>query len=180
MFRVLALLVFGALAALHVPRVMDKVIAKTPTETTAPEKASNTAPSEDVKDWIGGRSVGGTMVLRAAPDGHYYTRARINGRSVDAVVDTGASLVALSYADARKAGLNMSALDFNITMQTANGKGYAALVNLDELRIGSVRLTDVRAVVAQRGKLGISLLGMSFLGRLSRADMRSGELILKN
>ena len=119
------------------------------------------------------------MVLKAASNGHYYTETRINGRPIDVMVDTGASVVALTYKDARAIGVLPAPSDFTIPMRTANGEAFAAPVTLREVRIGSIRVTNVRGVIMQRDKLGITLLGMSFLGRLSRADIRSGELILK-
>jgi aspartyl protease family protein len=126
----------------------------------------------------GGR--GGRIVeLRAGSLGHYRTRAEINGRPVQVMVDTGASMVALSYEDARLVGLTLRDSDFTHRVSTANGFGRVAPVTIDRISIGDITVRDVPGAVMEAGKLGTSLLGMSFLSRLQRVDMRSGTLILE-
>lgn len=116
--------------------------------------------------------------LKARSDGHYYAKAEINGRPADVMVDTGASLVALTYEDAERAGIRVRPSDFTQSVRTANGIARFALVRLDRVSIGSITVRDVQAGVAERGKLAITLLGMSFLSRLERVDMREGRLLL--
>lgn len=120
----------------------------------------------------------GNVELRARSDGHYYARAEINGRAADVMVDTGASMVALTYEDAERAGVRLKPSDFTQSVSTANGTARFALVRLDRVSIGSITVRDVQAGVAERGKLSITLLGMSFLSRLERVDMRAGTLVL--
>jgi aspartyl protease family protein len=120
----------------------------------------------------------GSVELRARGDGHYYAKAEVNGRPADVMVDTGASMVALTYEDAERAGVRLKPSDFTQTVSTANGTARFALVRLDRVSIGNITLRDVKAAVAERGKLAITLLGMSFLSRLERVDMRSGTLVL--
>ena len=126
------------------------------------------------------QSAGGSVVLRASDNGHFETSARINGRSVDVLVDTGATLVALTYEDARRAGLSLADRDFTGRSRTANGVSRVAPVRLDKVTIGSITVRDVDGVVAEEGKLFKTLLGMSFLSRLDQVDMRSGKLVLKD
>jgi aspartyl protease family protein len=92
------------------------------------------------------------------------------------LVDTGATLVALTAKDAAAAGLDPARLDYRDVVNTANGQTRVARVRLREVRIGQLALDDVDAVVAER--LSTSLLGMSFLSRLGGWAMRDGVLTL--
>lgn len=123
---------------------------------------------------------GGAVELRAERSGHFLTAAEINGRGVDVMVDTGATLVALSYEDAERAGIYLKPQDFTHGVSTANGRAKVAPVTLSKVSIGDITVRDVRAVVSEPGRLNTSLLGMSFLGRLSRFEMRSGTLYLQD
>lgn len=117
--------------------------------------------------------------IHASNHGHYFARAEINGRPVDVLIDSGASLVALAYDDARRAGVNVRPSDFTQRVSTANGFARVAPVVLDRVSIGDVMVRNVAAAVSEPGALETSLLGMSFLGRLQRVDMRSGTLVLQ-
>jgi aspartyl protease family protein len=121
---------------------------------------------------------GGTEQLKAAPDGHYYAEAEVNGRALDVMVDTGASMVALTFEDAERAGLSLKPSDFTSRVSTANGIAAVAPVTLDRVTIGRVTVRNVRAAVCERGRLNKTLLGMSFLSRLDRVDITQGRLTL--
>jgi aspartyl protease family protein len=126
------------------------------------------------------RTAGPRVVeLRANYQGHYYTSAEIDGRRVNVLVDTGATMVALTYEDARTIGLSIRDSDFTHRVSTANGFGRVAPVTIDRISIGDVTVRNVRAAVMEPGKLGTTLLGMTFLGRLQRVDMRAGSLVLQ-
>lgn len=126
-------------------------------------------------------SAGGLMVeLPLGSDGHYHAEAEINGRSVQVLVDTGASLVALTAEDAETAGVFVSDKDFTHRIQTANGTARVAPVALDRVAIGEITIRDVRGVVMEPGAMSVSLLGMTFLNELERVDMRQGKLILQD
>ena len=120
-----------------------------------------------------------TVVLRAGANGHYEVRAHINGRPVDVMVDTGATLVALTYEDAAAAGIFPGEGDFKHKVNTANGVARVAAVTLDQVSIDDITIRNVSGFVAERGKLGTTLLGMSFLSKLSRAEMSRGTLTLQ-
>jgi aspartyl protease family protein len=122
---------------------------------------------------------GRTVELRAGAYGHFHTRAEINGRVIQVMVDTGASMVALSFEDAREAGLYVGDRDFTHRVSTANGYARIAPVTIDRISIGDITVRDVAGAVMEPGKLGTTLLGMSFLGRLQRVDIRSGMLVLQ-
>ena len=122
---------------------------------------------------------GRTVEIRAGAYGHHYARIEINGRSIDAMVDTGASIVALSWEDAERAGLYIRDSDYTQRVNTANGLARIAPVMLDRVSIGDITVRNVPAAVSEPGRLNVSLLGMSFLSRLQRVDMRSGVLVLQ-
>ena len=82
------------------------------------------------------------------------------------MVDTGASQVALTFEDASRAGIYVRDRDFTQQVRTANGVARVAPVTLDRVSIGDITVRDVPASVSERGMLGTTLLGMSFLKRL--------------
>jgi aspartyl protease family protein len=95
------------------------------------------------------------------------------------VLDTGASSVVLTHADARAAGLPLDMLDYSVNIDTANGRTHAAPVTLDRLTIGGLEERSVDALVVQPGQLRTSLLGMSFLNRLQSWQVSGDRLMLK-
>jgi aspartyl protease family protein len=117
-----------------------------------------------------------TLVYPANEQGHVILDAAVNGASVRLLVDTGASLVTLTPADARAAGITPGELVFNHRVSTANGSARMAAVMLREIRIGQLSIYDVPAAVLEN--LNISLLGMSFLSRLQGYEMRDGKLTI--
>ena len=123
-------------------------------------------------------ATGGEVRIQAGEGGHFFSQVEVNGRSISAVVDTGATGVALSYEDARAIGIRLDEGDFTMESQTANGNAKIAPITLDRVQIGDIEVRDVQAFVAEKGKLFQTLLGMSFLRRLSRIDIRGQELVL--
>ncbi len=136
-------------------------------------------PQRPQGDRAGAVSRGRIVEIKAGAHGHYYANAEINGRPIDVLVDSGASIVALTYDDARRAGLSIRDGDYTHRVSTANGPARVAPVTLDRVSIGDITVRNVPAAVSEPGKLGTSLLGMSFLGRLQQIDIRSGVLVLK-
>ncbi|MEM6712076.1 MAG: TIGR02281 family clan AA aspartic protease [Pseudomonadota bacterium] len=112
--------------------------------------------------------------------GHVVTVADIDGRAMDVLVDTGASVIALRESDARRAGYRLRESDFTVAMSTANGTTYAAPIMLRSVEIGSIRVRNVPAVVGRDDTLSRNLLGMTFLSRLHGFRFKDGELILEN
>jgi clan AA aspartic protease (TIGR02281 family) len=118
------------------------------------------------------------QIIEAGSHGHFLVEAVVNGVPIDFLVDTGASNIVLSVQDARKLGFTANQLQFTQKFQSANGTVRGAPVELRELRIGQLRLFDLEASV-NGGPLPISLLGMSFLQRLSSYEVARGRLILR-
>jgi aspartyl protease family protein len=110
--------------------------------------------------------------------GHFLTRVTIGHTDLDAVVDTGASFVVLSYEDAEAAGLKPRLLTFDVPVMTANGPVEAARLTLARVEVGNVRVRDVEGVVLPKGAFRGSLLGMSFLARLRSFSVEDGRLII--
>jgi aspartyl protease family protein len=117
--------------------------------------------------------------IRAGNHGHYITTAAIEHVPVTVLVDTGASKVALSYEDAERIGLNPFALHFDQPVATANGVVEAAVVTLRRIEIENVVVHDVDGMVLPQGAMRGTLLGMSFLNRLSGFRMSDGTLYLE-
>lgn len=117
--------------------------------------------------------------VRRGMGGHFWAEGMVDGHHVRFLVDTGATVVVLSREDARRVGVDLDSLSYNQPMMTANGETYAAGVTLDEIHVGNVRVRDVQAAVPQDDMLATSLLGMSFLGRLSRYEATRSTLILR-
>ncbi|MGH7124391.1 MAG: retropepsin-like aspartic protease family protein [Stellaceae bacterium] len=117
-------------------------------------------------------------VYRRARDGHFYVDADVNGVRIRFLVDTGATYVALSPADARSAGLQIFDSDYTARSSTANGVTRVAPVILRQVELDQLQLFDVRAVVLEK-PMPVSLLGMSFLSRLEGYETRNDELVLR-
>lgn len=111
--------------------------------------------------------------------GHFRVDARIDGQSIDFLVDTGASVIALRETDAARARIFPSASDYNAAISTANGKIKAARATLNRVEIGGITVYDVQAVVLPDEALAQSLLGVSFLSKLRRYEVANGRLVLE-
>ncbi len=111
----------------------------------------------------GAPASGTRVVLSAGSGGHFVTQGQINGRAVQLVVDTGATMVALSVTDAERVGLNYTAGQ-PVQMSTANGVIPGWRLKLASVRVGDVVVYDVDAIVSS-GAMPYVLLGNSFLAR---------------
>ena len=109
---------------------------------------------------------GGEVVINRRVSGEFAIAGRVNGARVTFLFDTGASAVVLTAEDARRAGVETSRLVFDVPVATANGAAMAAEMRLDQVAVGPIVMRNVPAMVARRGALDESLLGMSFLERL--------------
>lgn len=124
-------------------------------------------------------SINRAVQITKSREGEFNVRADVNGASVVMLVDTGASSVVLTIEAARAAGLPVDLLKYDVTIDTAKGRGHAAAVVLDQIRIGGIVHRRVPALVAQPGDLRRSLLGMSFLSRLESFEVRGQQLVLR-
>jgi aspartyl protease family protein len=111
--------------------------------------------------------------------GHFRTELRFNGRKVEGLIDTGATLVAMNETTARKIGISVSRSEFKYEVNTANGKARAAVVRIDSIEIGRIRVDDVDAVVMEDKSLHNTLIGMSLLKQLARFEVKDEVLLLE-
>jgi aspartyl protease family protein len=121
----------------------------------------------------------GEASIAKSTDGHFWANAEVDGHPVRFLVDTGATAVALTASDAQNLGIDTTTLDYRYTVMTANGAAKAAEVKLGVVSVGRADVSDVQAFVIDKG-LETSLLGMSYLGRLSKFEATQDALVLKS
>jgi len=106
-----------------------------------------------------------SATLAADTRGHFFAEASVNDVPMRFVVDTGASVVVLSAADASRLGVDWRKGQRRM-LQTANGATAGYLVKLDKVKVGGIELTNVEGIVLEQGLGAVGLLGMSFLNRV--------------
>ena len=118
-----------------------------------------------VGEQAGGKSSGSKIVLQAGDGGHFLAQGSINGKSVQFMVDTGATAVAMGSAEAKRMGIDYTS-GKPVRLNTANGQAVGYLLTLNSVRIGDVEVQNVEAIVSQQA-MPYVLLGNSFLTRFS-------------
>ena len=121
----------------------------------------------------------GSISFPVGYNGHFIVEAQISGKKIRFVVDTGASNVVLTKADAERIGIITAGLRYNQLYNTANGQTWSAPINLRRIQIGPIVIKNVQASVS-KGGLNESLLGMSFLEKLKGYEVRNDVLTLRN
>jgi aspartyl protease family protein len=169
-------ILFFAIAALVLagvmPRVMGSVGNRPASEAQQPVKKIEPPPPQQTANYR-------TVTVRGDSRGHFQVEGSVDGRRIDLMVDTGASLVALRERDAGKLGFFPAARDYTMRTSTANGIIKVAPIRLPSLEINGIRVYDVQAVVVPDQSLGTNLLGMSFLSRVRRFEMANGRLVME-
>ncbi len=135
-------------------------------------------PGMPISGEFAGQGSGSVVIVRNG-DGHFAVRAGVDGVQMMLLVDTGASLVTLTPADAAAIGIDTAGLDFGMPIETANGMIHAAPITIHRLTIGTIARDDIKALVAPPGALQQSLLGLSFLNSLSGYSISGDRLVLK-
>lgn len=125
-------------------------------------------------------SSGRKVQLKKGRGGHYRADVRVNGRKFKMMVDTGASLIALTAKDAKRMGVYPNRDKFVYQTRTANGLARIAIVTLKNVKIGGIRVQNVKASVHQGKGLDTNLLGMSFLNRLRKFNFEGDTLTMVN
>lgn len=121
---------------------------------------------------------GRKVQLPSDEGGHYFGDFKLNGRKVQALVDTGATAVAINLSTARRIGVPIQLSDLTQSVNTANGRARAAVVTLDRVEIGRISIDKVRALVLEDRALSNTLVGMTFLNRLQRFQVDGGVMVL--
>ncbi len=129
------------------------------------------------EEWKTPHSSSGTVVITRGMQGHFFTDGDVAGKPLNFLVDTGATTVALSKDQAQRVGVDVANLAYDRQMLTASGETRGASVMLPELRIGDIKLLDVRAVVID-APTDIALLGQSFLGRIDKVSIEGDKMTL--
>jgi aspartyl protease family protein len=170
---VLATIGIGALVGWFGPDASDQVqaIAASAPATPAVASANRLAVAQEAA------SVTGELVLPRGEDGHFYADVTIDGATSRMLVDTGATVIALTGEDADAMGIYWDETAVRPVARGANGMVYGVPVTLEAVELGPIEARGVEAVVVPQG-LGISLLGQSFLSRIEKVEMDQQRMVL--
>lgn len=161
------------------PHLVDGLLQSTDASPPAAAKAEPQVNLASVPDKPATPMPLGRQVLVNADErGHFTSQFKLNGRQIDGMIDTGATLVAINASTARRIGISLNPSDFNRQVNTANGSIKAAVVTVDRLQIGRISVDDVQAMVLDDKALQVNLIGMSFLQRLQKYQVQDGALLL--
>jgi aspartyl protease family protein len=161
----LIVIALGALIGLSMPVHRRSPVAAAAAPASAP------APADP-----GPQSMGETRLERM-PNGHFYADAMVDGQPVRLVVDTGASSVALSEADAQRIGIPFSPGEFEVIGSGASGPVRGKIVHLDTVSVDGKEVRDLRGAVIEG--LDVSLLGQTYLSRIGSIQMSGDSMILR-
>lgn len=154
-------------------RGANKPVVQTAVAAPSPVPVKSVAPAPPQ------RSTYGEEHLAPDANNQFHSFVEINGTRIPVMVDTGATLVSLSYEDAMAVGVAPPPSEFIYVSQTANGAARVAKVKLKKVQLGFLAVNDVDALVSERGAMSAgSLLGMSYLSKL-HVEMSPGGLILR-
>lgn len=164
-------------ALIHKDNIYDYLGIQTAPQNVEQDQSADNAHAQNTLPVTKLKGVA-VSIPKSKNDGQYWTNARVNNGMVKFLVDTGATTVALTPEDARRAGIRLDELNYNVAVSTAAGQNVAAEVYLKTISIGPVTLRNVRALVIPEG-LNTSLLGMTFLGQLQKVEATPHALILR-
>ncbi len=145
-------------------------------QVSLPDAAGKESPDQlDVlqqDQWLAGETV-----LQRAEDGHFYADVSVDGASAQMMVDTGASIVALTAEDADAVGVQWDQDAIQPVARGASGDVYGVPVVLGRVQVGDLEAQQVEAVVVPEG-LDVSLLGQSFLSKIQRVEIEQDRMVL--
>ncbi len=174
MRAVILLLTFLVVVGAMLSRSIDKFTSR-PANSAAVVVADVAAPQPKPASYSHATR---TTTLQADRGGHFQVNARVDGRYIDFMVDTGASLIAMRESSAARLGIFPTVSDYKYKTQTANGVGRAARVRLNMVEVNGITVRDVDAFVIPDQQLTTNLLGMTFLSRVKWTHDR-GRLVLE-
>lgn len=123
------------------------------------------------------RAEGQTLRISVSADGHYWVDGAINGIPTRFLIDSGASITALSENVAKAAGLNVDINGLPIVLQTANGPIEAHRATVATLSLGPIRASDLPVAISPAfGE--INVIGMNMLSRLKSWGVQNNEMVL--
>jgi aspartyl protease family protein len=166
-----------ALLTIVVAGVAPRYFARTGTPTAAVADVAASEPAAAPRASTSS-AYGRSMTIEPGQNGHFSVAADVDGRRMDFMIDTGASVIALREQDAARLGIHPARREYTANVATANGMVRGAPVELGLVEIGSLSVRNVAAMVLPDDVLGQNLLGMSFLSRV-RWEHRDGRLVLE-
>ena len=119
----------------------------------------------------------GEIKLRRFEDGHFYADATVNGARIHFLIDTGASVIALTRADAMRASIALSPGQGEVIGQGAGGELHGEVVNLDRVELGHKQARGMTGVVVEGGEQ--SLLGQTFLSKFDSVEIHGDQMVLR-
>ncbi len=123
-------------------------------------------------------SPGGEVRLPRSGDSHFYADTEVDGTNIRMMVDSGASIVALTRRDAEAIGIDVDRLPIGGMARTAGGDVPMRTVMLDSVEVQGIEVRDVRAAVVD-ADMGVSLLGQSFLSKLDAVNVEGDTMTLR-
>ena len=174
MRSIIAIAAAAFVAAIVTPKLVEDIGAAKPGPSEVAMKASSSAAPAAPATYSS-RNV----VIAPDPQGHFRVEARVDGRRLGFMVDTGASVIALTAKDAARLGIRPMRSEFTATVRTANGAIKAAPASLNSVEVDGITVRDVRALILPDEALSENLLGLSFLSRLRRFEYARGKLVLE-
>jgi aspartyl protease family protein len=173
MLRLAVIAVIGAVSAAASAEAVISLSRDHPAAALRPAEAQVAVAQSEAAP-----AVGEAASVVKSDDGHFWAEAAVNGEEVRFLVDTGASAVALTPEDAQRLGFDPKTLNYSYTVTTASGQARAAEIKLNTVAVAGAEVDNVDAYVIEGG-LKNSLLGMTYLGRLSQFEATPTSLILR-
>jgi len=168
MRQIVLLVLVVIAAAVLAGRIADSTVTLAPPpQAGAPAQATATTAAS-----------GRTVSIPRDERGHFKVQARVDGRPLEFLVDTGASMIALRESEAARLGIRPYERDYTIRVSTANGVTKGAPVTLGQVDIDGVVVRDVAAIVQPDEALPVNLLGMAYLSRV-RFSHERGRLVIE-
>lgn len=152
-----------------------------PAPTSAPAQVSAAAPATTASSAPvppPSYQSGAGVTLRREDGGHFYATARANGRDIRVLVDTGATAVALTSADAEALGLYWNPAELTKVGRGVNGDVFGKPVMIPSLSVGDLEARNVKAAIIPEG-LDVSLLGQSFLSQVGSVNISGDVMTLR-
>ena len=174
--QVIPLFVVAVLVGWFMPA--NEPVAKR-VEAKAAAQPKNIAASSTFDDTQASFSEGGEVILTRSSDDHYYAPGNADGASLRFLVDTGATVVALTESDAQLLGHYLHPGELAVVGRGVSGPVHGKSIVIDRLSIGNITANKVPAVIIPNG-LPVSLLGQSFLSRVAQVTISDNRMTLKN
>jgi aspartyl protease family protein len=172
----LGIIVIAGVAASMMGHVPNMTSAKPNSAVHMVDSAAGDPPTNASQPQVAMVQDGGVQLQRE-PNGHFYADVEINGTPIHMLVDTGATAVALSRDDARKAGIATSIGMPDVVGEGADGSVHGEYVTVERMHLGSANAEQIHAVVLNGGEQ--SLLGQEFLQKFASVEIHGDTMTLR-